>query len=186
MTPGELLLDVGNMAELEVSADVLTEDAVKISQGDDVVLFGESLGSHKLAGKVRLVEPQAFSKLSSLGVEEQRVSVKITLDEQEYKTLQDSGLQLGLDYGVRAKIITKKKQETAMIPRTSIFRGITGEWQVYKVVKGKIRLVDVGVGMLNDAKAEIITGLHQDDIVVIAPESSLIDGMKVQVEIKGR
>lgn len=186
MTPGELLLDVGNMAELEVSADVLTEDAVKISQEDEVVLFGESLGSYQLAGKVRLVEPQAFSKISSLGVEEQRVSVKITFNEQGYRKLKESGLHLGLDYGVRAKIITQKKPEAAMIPRTAIFRGIKGGWQVYKVVKGKTKLVDVGVGMLNDVEAEVISGLQLGEVVVLAPESSLTDDMNVQVEIKDR
>lgn len=182
MTPGEPLLDIGNMNELEITADILTEEAVRIQVGDRVEIFGEAVGDQKLAGVVRMLEPEAFTKISSMGVEEQRVTVKISFAEGTLNTLQDGGRSLGLHYRVRVKVITDEKDEVQLVPRTALFHGMKGNWQLYKVIDGRAQITDVQVGLINAYEAEIIDGVEADDQVVIAPESSLGDGMKVMVQ----
>lgn len=181
MTPGEPLLDIGNLAELEVSADILTEEAVKISIGDPVLIFGEALGSETLNGQVRLIEPEAFTKVSSLGVEEQRVTVKIRFTEETAKKIQDSGLNLGLQYRVRVKVVTDEKKGALLVPRTALFHGLDSGWKVYVIQDGKAGIKDVQVGLMNDYEAEILSGLTVEEQVIVAPESSLQEGMKVSV-----
>jgi HlyD family secretion protein len=179
MTPGEPLLDVGNLEELEITADILTEAAVRIQPGDKVEIFGETLGNTKITGTVRLVEPEAFTKISSLGVEEQRVAVKISFANGELEKLIESGRSIGLQYRVRVRVITDEKTKTALVPRTALFHGIKGQWQVYKITGDRARLTDVQVGLMNDFETEIVAGLQPGDSVIIAPESSVSDGVKV-------
>jgi HlyD family secretion protein len=179
MTPGEPLLDVGNLEELEITADILTEAAVRIQPGDKVEIFGETLGNSKITGTVRLVEPEAFTKISSLGVEEQRVAVKISFASGELEKLIESGRSIGLQYRVRVRVITDEKTKTALVPRTALFHGIKGQWQVYKITGDRARLTDVQVGLMNDFETEIVAGLQPGDSVIIAPESSVSDGVKV-------
>jgi HlyD family secretion protein len=179
MTPGEPLLDVGNLEELEITADILTEAAVRIQPGDKVEIFGETLGNSKITGTVRLVEPEAFTKISSLGVEEQRVAVKISFANGELEKLIESGRSIGLQYRVRVRVITDEKTKTALVPRTALFHGIKGQWQVYKITGDRARLTDVQVGLMNDFETEIVAGLQPGDSVIIAPESSVSDGVKV-------
>ncbi len=181
MTPGEPLLDIGNLEELEVTADVLTEDAVRIQPGDKVEIFGEAVGDVPLSGTVRLVEPEAFTKISSLGVEEQRVAVKIAFSEGTLEALKKSGRTMGLRYRVRVRVITDEKPKVALIPRTALFHGIDGNWQLYRVSEGRARLTNVTVGLMNDYDAEILSGVQVGETVVVAPESSIADGTKVAV-----
>lgn len=179
MNAGEPLLDIGNMDELEITADVLTEEAVNIKTGDRVEIFGETIGENSIKGLVRLIEPEAFTKISSLGVEEQRVSVKISFTKSALKSLKTSGLILGLHYRVRVRIITDEKQKSIVIPRTALFHGIDGSWQLYKIIGDEAKLTKVDVGLLNNYEAEITSGLNVRERFIIAPESSIIDGLKV-------
>lgn len=179
MTPGEPLLDIGNLDELEVTADILTENAIRIQAGDNAVIFGEAVGDQSLSATVRLVEPEAFTKVSSLGVEEQRVAVKISFAEGTLETLKKTGRTMGLQYRVRVRIITDEKDLTTVVPRTSLFHGADGRWQLYKVEGGRARLTDVKVGLMNDYDAEILAGVAVGDAVIIAPESSITEGTKV-------
>jgi len=180
MTPGEPLLDVGNLEELEVTADILTEAAVRIQPGDKVEISGETFGDTKLAGTVRLVEPEAFTKISSLGVEEQRVAVKISFTRGTLEKLKESGRSIGLQYRARIRVITDEKTKAVLVPRTALFHGIEGQWQVYRVAGGRARLTDVQVGLMNDFQTEIRAGLQVGDTVIVAPESSISDGAKVE------
>jgi len=179
MTPGEPLLDIGNLDDIEITTEVLTVAAVSIKPGNEVMIFGEPFGKKSLAGTVRLVKPEAFTKMSSLGVEEQRVDVKIVFNKGERETLQELGKTLGLHYRVRVKIITDKRESALIIPRTALFHGFDGQWQVYKIEGDTARLTTIEVGLLNDFEAEVTAGLKMDDTVIIAPESSIRDGTKV-------
>jgi HlyD family secretion protein len=181
MTPGEPLLDIGDLSELEITVDVLTEAAVHIQPGDKVEIFGEAVGSEQLTGSIRLVEPEAFTKISSLGVEEQRVTVKIGFSKGTLINLEQSGRTLGLQYRVRVRIITEEKSEASLVPRTALFHGIKGQWQLYKVVGGKAQLTDVQVGLMNDYESEILEGVTSGDTVIVAPESSVSNGGRVEV-----
>ncbi len=181
MTPGESLLDIGNLTELEVTADILSEEAIHIQAGDKVEIFGESVGRITIQGRVRLVEPEAFTKISSLGVEEQRVPVKITFARGAVDGLHQSGKTLGLHYRVRVRVITDEKAGVALVPRTSLFHGIEGNWQIYRVADGRAKLTDVDVGLMNDRQAEILSGIKVGETVIVAPESSISDGSRVVV-----
>jgi len=181
MTPGEPLLDIGDLSELEITVDVLTEAAVHIQPGDKVEIFGEAVGSGKLTGQIRLVEPEAFTKISSLGVEEQRVTVKVIFSKGTLKALEQSGRTLGLQYRVRVRIITDEKPNVSLVPRTALFHGLKGQWQLYKIVGGKAQLTDVQVGLMNDFESEIVAGVTDGDTVIVAPESSVKNGGRVVI-----
>lgn len=181
MAAGSPLLDIGNLEELEITAEVLTEEAVHIHPTDKVLIYGSSLGDKKLEGRIRLVEPKAFTKVSSLGVEEQRVLVKIAFTPEAEKLIQDNHLNLGLKYRVRVKIITKEKADALVIPRTALFYSIDGNWQLYKVVDGKAELITVQTGLINDLEAEIVEGIGLGDTIITVPQASLEDGVKVNI-----
>ncbi len=182
MNAGAPLLDIGDMNTLEVTADVLTEQAVLIQKGNRVEIYSGAVGPKTVLGTVKQVEPLAFTKVSSLGVDEQRVPVKITFNQGVIDDLNQRGRQLGLKYRVRVKVITQEKKNTLVIPRTALFQGMNNEWQVYQVQEGQAVLKTVKVGLMNDYQAEITQGLKEKDSVIVAPESSITNGVKVTTE----
>ena len=181
MNPGEALLDLGDLSALEITADILTEEAVRIQSGDRVDIFGEAIGDMPLLGSVRLVEPQAFTTTSSLGVEQQRVAVRIAFADGILEMLRQSGQELGLFYRVRVRIFTDEKKQALTVPRTALFRGVDGGWQLFRIENNRAKLTDVNVGLMNDFTAEITAGAKAGNTVIIAPESSISDGTRVAV-----
>ena len=179
MQGGERLLDIGNLDALRITADILTEEAVTIQVGDAVNIYGETIGSKPIRGTVVHVKPQGFTKLSSLGVEQQRVPVIIEFHPDDIAVLKKRGHSLGLEYRVRVRVFTAEKQNAIIVPRTVLFRGNAGKWQAYAVREGKTILTDLEVGIVNDNDAEIVKGLNAGDVVVIAPESTLKSGVRV-------
>jgi HlyD family secretion protein len=174
---GELLLSIGQLEHLQVEADVLTQDAVRIRTGSPVEVYGASLHAPPLRGRVTQIYPAGFTKISSLGVEQQRVKVIVELDDDARQRL---GQQpLGVGYRVRVRIITDEKSGTLVIPRSGLFRNAAGQWQVFVVRQGIARLQDVQVGLLNDELAEVTAGLQPGQQVVLTPEASLVDGSRV-------
>ncbi|SDO66332.1 efflux RND transporter periplasmic adaptor subunit [Desulforhopalus singaporensis] len=181
MTAGEPLLEIGNLKELEVNAEILTDEAAYVHVGDRVEIYGAGLDSRRLPGVVRLIEPSGFTKVSSLGVEEQRVNVKIAFINDAAGSEQEGGLGLGLNYRVRIKIITEQKKDTITVPRTALFADSEGAWQLFKVSDGVARLTRVEIGLANDAKAEIVSGLFPGDRIVRLVQAGLEDGVKVKL-----
>jgi HlyD family secretion protein len=179
ITPGTALLDIGNLSELEITAEVLTEEAIRIQPGDRVEIFGESFGDRHMRGSVRRIEPEAFTKLSSLGVEQQRVNVNIAFDPTEFAQLKEAGYTVGLRYRVRVRIVTDEVNDAVLIPRTALFRGSAGGWQAYRIAGGRAELVDLKIGLSNNYVAEVLDGLLPGDRVVDAPESAVEDGARV-------
>lgn len=180
MQAGDPLLDIGNLDELRVTADILTEEAVTIQVGDSVSIHGETIGDKPIRGTVMKVQPQGFTKLSSLGVEQQRVPVIIDFHPDDLAELKENGRTLGLEYRVRVRVFTDEKKDAVIIPRTVLFRGNTGKWQAYAVRAGKTVLVDLEIGIVNDRNAEISKGLSAGETVVVAPESTLKAGVLVE------
>ena len=178
LEPGMPLLDIGDLSQLEVTADILSDEAGKIRAGDSVQIYGESIGAQPISGTVKRVNPQGFTKVSSLGVEQQRVAVKIALHPGDLKQLKDRGRELGAEYRVQVRVITDTRDDVIKIPRTALFRGTGDAWEAYLVKKGKTRLVKVKVGITNDKEAEILEGLAKGDTVVVAPDASLTTGAK--------
>jgi HlyD family secretion protein len=167
---GTPLLLIGDPRKLEVVVDVLSSDAVKVRSGADVVL-DEWGGTPPLKGKVRVVEPYAFTKISALGIEEQRVNIIVDF-------INPPG-QLGDGYRVLARIVTWSKEEVLKIPISALFR--QGEnWCVFVVEQGKAGRRTVTVGHRNQSEAEILDGLTKGVTVVLHPSNQLDDGMRVK------
>ena len=181
MTAGAPVLDIGDLDQLEVTAEILSEEAVRIQPEDRVLIFGEAVGGETMTGAVRRIDPQAFTKVSSLGVEQQRVKVRIVFDPEAFARAEAKGWTVGLHYRVRVRIITDEKEKAVLIPRTALFRGAEGGWAAYRMDKGRARLVPVKIGLANDFQAEVLEGLQAGDEVIDAPESGLGDGVRVAV-----
>jgi HlyD family secretion protein len=176
---GTVLLSIGRLEDLEVEADILSQDVVNVKPGDPVDLYGPAMGPTPGKGKVRQIYPAGFTKVSSLGVEQQRVKVVVEFVPGELARLR-SQQDLGVGYRVRVRVYTAEKSHTMTIPRSALFRGPAGNWQVFAVMDGRSRLVSVEVGLLNDERVEITAGLGEDAIVILAPETSLVDGTSVR------
>lgn len=179
ISPGTVLLKIGNPNELEVEADVLSQDVVRAKLGDDVEIYGPAVGPQGAKGKVARIYPAGFTKVSSLGVEQQRVKVLVAFAPNESARLRKE-FDLGVGYRVRVRIITAAKPQALTVPRSALFRGPAGNWQLFAIRGGKAKLVDVNVGLLNDERVEIVGGVAAEEQVVLAPESTLVDGTRVR------
>jgi HlyD family secretion protein len=170
--PGTPLLELGDPTALEVVVDVLSGDAVQIPQGAKVEIERWG-GEGSLRGHVRLVEPSAFTRISALGVEEQRVNVIIDLDEAK-----ERWQRLGDGYRIEAKIVIQELTDVLQVPSSSVFR-LGERWAVYRVVDGVVATTTVELGARNDRAFEVRSGLSLGDRVVSYPSASLSDGTQV-------
>jgi HlyD family secretion protein len=178
ISAGTVLLELGDLHELEIEADVLSQDVVNVKEGNEVRIYGPAIGSPEAHGAVARIYPAGFTKVSSLGVEQQRVKVIVKLREKDLQRLiAERGL--GVDYRVRVQIFTKQARGVPVIPRSALSRSEDGNWQVYAVRDGRARKVSIKVGLQNDDFVEVKNGLQQGDVVVLAPEQSLTDGQRV-------
>lgn len=167
------LLEVGNATDIEARIEVLSRDAVVIEPGAAVTLHKWG-GDQPLRGTVRVVEPAAFTKVSALGVEEQRVYVMVDLlaPPEERNTLGDS-------YRVEADIVVWSGQSVLKVPAGALFQS-GDQWQTFVVEGGRARLRAVSVGHANGLETEIIGGLVEGDRVVVYPGDGLADGGRVR------
>ncbi|SMP49802.1 HlyD family secretion protein [Noviherbaspirillum suwonense] len=167
---GTPLVSVGDPAAYEIVVDVLSTDAVKIRPGQTMWLDDWG-GGQSLRAVVRLVEPVAFTKVSALGVEEQRVNV--------IGTPVDGLGPLGDGYRVEARVVIWEGQSVRTVPGSSLFR--VGEaWHLFIVDGGRIREREVAVGQRNQDRAEVLSGLPDDAVVVRFPGNQMKDGMRVE------
>jgi len=170
---GEPLLEIGDPATLEIVADFLSTDAVRISPGHPVVI-DQWGGSQPLEGKVRRVEPSGFMKVSALGVEEQRVNVIVDFaDEAE-------PAQLGDAYRVEVRIITWREESVLKVPVGALFRR-GQDWAVFRVDEGRAREQKVEIGQRNDREAQVLNGLAEGQAVILHPPDTLNDQDRVRV-----
>jgi len=182
LAAGTTLVEIGRLDQLEIAVDVLSEDVVRIRRGFRVSIYGPAIGADVdggVAGEVHRIYPAGFTKISSLGVEQQRVTVIVRFARDALATLRTQR-DIGVDYRVRARIFTASKESALTIPRSALFRGADRGWAVFAVRDERIRLQPIEVGLMNDDRAEVLTGLQEDDVVVLAPENSLMHGQKVQ------
>lgn len=169
---GSALMEVGDPTDLEVVADVLSRDAVKISAGNPVHLRRWG-GDVPLDGLVRLVEPSGFTKLSALGVEEQRVNVIIDLiNPREERT------QLGDGFRVDCEITVWQAPDVLQVPTSALFR-VDEKWQVFVVDGSVAKLTEVEIGKNNGRVAQVIAGLEEGVRVVTHPGDAIEDGVRV-------
>jgi len=173
VAPGTSLVELGDPSDLEVEIDVLSRDAVKIHPGDTVYL--EHWGGVKpLVGRVRVVEPSGFTKISTLGVEEQRVWVIVDLvDPPEKRTT------LGDGFRVEARIVIDEAQNVLRIPTSALFRE-GDDPAVFLVKDGVAHVQKIEVGRQNGIEAEVSAGLQEGDVVVLHPSDQIENGTKVK------
>jgi HlyD family secretion protein len=168
---GAPLIEIGNVDALEVVVDVLSEDAVRISEGDPTRIE-EWGGEGTLQGNVRMIEPDAFTQVSALGVEEQRVNVIVELDGAL------SGL--GSGYAVKASVVVWSGDDILTVPTSALFRR-RGAWQVFAVRDGVAELREVEIGHRSVEKAEVLSGLSEGETVILFPTDQIEGGVKVDV-----
>ena len=172
---GTPLLTVGRLDDVEVIAEVLTERAAHIDPGDPVDVFGEATDDVPIPGRVFRVYPAGFKKISSLGVEQQRVNVAIRLEKRPAR--------LGVAFRVHARIYYDEAADALTLPRTALFRGDRGSWQAMVVRDGVTKLQTVTVGLMNDEQAQITDGLTTEDAVVARPARDVVPGMRVETVV---
>ena len=170
---GTPLLELGDPTDLEIEIDVLSADAVKIHAGDKVVIEHWG-GDGELSGIVRLVEPSAFTKISALGVEEQRVNVIVDLSDpvQRRSTLGDG-------FRVEASIITWESDDVLRVPTSALFRD-EAEWAAFVLSDGKAEARRLELGHNNGLQAEVLRGLAADDLVIVHPSNRVQHGVSVR------
>ncbi|MCG8584602.1 MAG: HlyD family efflux transporter periplasmic adaptor subunit [Pirellulales bacterium] len=175
---GRTLLRIGRPSDLEVEADVLSQDVGSISVGDAVEIYGPAIGTPPAIGKVSRVYPEGFTKTSSLGVEQQRVKVIVRFAEDDLARLQKER-NLGVEFRVRVRIMTATADDALIVPRSALFRSANGDWEVFVVSGGVAKRQTVEVGLMNDEFAQVTSGLDESAEVVAVPESGLKDGTRV-------
>jgi HlyD family secretion protein len=175
ISSGEAILSIANVNELEIVADILSTDAVKIKAGDAVSI--EHWGGDKpLQGTVRLVEPGGFMKISALGVEEQRVNVIIDITSSR-----EQWANLGAEFRVEVAILVFKSQNVLQVPISALFRH-NDRWAVFIISNNKARLREIAIGRRNTQTAIVTTGLSVGDKVILYPGERIADGVRIAVQ----
>ena len=169
---GTPLLELGDSDAMEIVVDVLSEDAVRIDPGDPVVIDDWG-GDSVLSGRVQRIEPSAFTKISALGVEEQRVNVIVDLDERPER--------LGAGYRVEAAIVIWEESDVLTIPTAAIF-SLDGAWQTFVIRNGKAELIPLELGQRSSTFAQVLGGLEEGDRVVVHPTDAVGSGTQVAWE----
>ena len=170
---GQPLLDVGDPAALEVMVEVLSRDAVRIAPGGRV-LFERWGGEAPLEGTVRTVEPTGFTKVSALGVEEQRVRVIADLTSPP-----DDWRRLGDGYRVEASFVVWSGEDVLTVPSSALFRRDDG-WGVFVVERGRARERVVTPGHGSGLLTEVLSGLADGETVIVHPGDAIEDGVRVR------
>jgi HlyD family secretion protein len=170
---GAEVLEVGDPAGLEVVVDVLSSDAVQIRPGALMLLSAGPDDPAVLRARVRMVEPAGFTKVSPLGVEEQRVNV--------VGDFLDPPGRLGQGYRVEARIVLWEAGRVLKVPAGALFRHGDG-WAVFTVAGGRARLREVGLGRRNAEEAQILAGLRDGETVVVHPGDRITEGVRVEPE----
>ncbi|MGE5189136.1 MAG: efflux RND transporter periplasmic adaptor subunit [Gemmatimonadota bacterium] len=173
VAPGQPLIEIGDPAAIEVEAEVLSVDAVRLRPGMRV-LFERWGGDRPLEGTVRVVEPAGFTKVSALGVEEQRVHVIADI-----ATAAEGRERLGDGYRVEARFIVWEARDVLQVPAGALFRHGDG-WAAFAIREGKARLRPVRIGHRGELAVEILSGLSEGETIVVHAGDSVSDGVRVR------
>lgn len=169
--PGAPLVEIGDPLDLEIVADLLSTEAVKVAAGASVRIDG--WGGIPIRGRVTRVDPAGFLKVSALGVEEQRVRTVIDfLDPPE------AWSALGHDFRAIVHVTIWKADDVLTVPMAALFRK-GDEWAAFAVKDGRARTTAVAIGRRNSRTAEVLSGLSDQDRVVLHPSDRVKDGVAV-------
>ncbi len=173
VTQGTPLLEIGDPTDLEVVIEMLSRDGAALIPGAKVELEQWG-GATPLAGKVRLVEPAAFTKFSALGVEEQRVNVvvDITTPIEQRRTLGDN-------FRVEAHVVVWESDQVLKVPTSGLFRR-ANDWAAFTVRHGQAQLIPVKAGRSSGTEIQVLEGLSEGDEVILYPGDRIKAGQRVQ------
>jgi HlyD family secretion protein len=169
--PGEPLLAIGDLRDLEVEVDLLSTDSVRLSPGAHAYVERWG-GDEVLPARVRHIEPSARTVVSALGIEEQRVRVLLDLDRLP------EGVTLGDGYAVFVRAVLWSGDAVVQLPLGALFRS-NGGWAVYSVRDGRARLTPVVLGRQTETMAQVVSGLEPGDRVIAYPSNRVNDGIAV-------
>jgi HlyD family secretion protein len=167
---GTPLVELGDSRSLEIVVDVLSTDAVRILPGAEVIVEQWG-GEHPLAGQVRLVEPAAFTRVSALGVEEQRVNVLIDVPSPP-ETIGDG-------YRVETRTVVWRGRRVLTVPTSAPFQ-VGEQPHLFVVADGRARLRRVQIGHVGEASAEVLGGLSDGETVILFPSDAITHGVRVR------
>ncbi len=169
---GDPLLELGDPGQLEIVVDLLSLDAVRVKTGARV-LVEQWGGDRALDAVVKRIEPSGFTKISALGVEEQRVNVVLAFTDVD-----GAWKALGDGYRVEARIVTWEAADVLKVPTGALVR-TANEWAVYTVADGRAARVVVTLGHQNGQEAEVTGGLEAGAVVILHPGDAITSGVKV-------
>jgi HlyD family secretion protein len=170
--PGTPILEVGDPRSLELVVDLLSADAAQVSAGAPAVIDRWG-GEETLEARVRRVEPSAFTRVSALGIEEQRVNVILDLESPP-----ELWAMLGDGYRIEARITIWEEDDVVIAPANAVFRE-GGEWFAFRIEAGRAVRVPIEVGRRSDVDAWITEGLEPGDRVVLYPGERIEDGVRI-------
>ena len=171
VSAGAQIAEIGDPNRLEVVVDLLSADAIRVKPGarTSIVDWG---GDDALPGVVRRVDPAGFTKVSALGIEEQRVNAIIDLKE--------NGGRLGHGYRVAAELTIWECERCVQVPIGTLFRN-GNSWNVFRVEGDRLRRTEVSIGRMNTEVAQVMDGLSPGDVVVMHPSDTVDEGTLVEV-----
>jgi HlyD family secretion protein len=169
---GSSLIEIGDPRNLEIVVDLLSPDAVRVEPGQRVIIERWG-GDAPLEGRIRLVEPFGYTKISALGIEEQRVNVVIDLtsDESDWQ-------KLAHGYQVDVRIVLWESDDTLILPLLALFRD-GSDWSVFVESDGRAELRKVQIGRRNSLDAEVLDGLEAGERVVLYPGDRVRAGVRI-------
>ncbi|MDW7746017.1 efflux RND transporter periplasmic adaptor subunit [Halomonas sp.] len=169
---GDPILELGRLDDLEIQVDLLSMDAVRLRPGMAVRITG--WGGEPLAGSVRRIEPAGFTRISALGVDEQRVPVIVDFDA----AVDPAALGLGSGFRVDVEFLVWQAEEILQLPTGALFRE-PGQWTVFVVEDGRAISRRVEVGRRSGLVTQVVGGLEQGERVIIHPGERVADGVRV-------
>ena len=175
---GQTLMEIGDPTQLEIEVEVLSSDAVRLRNGMPARIMRWG-GEGTLQARIARIEPGGFTKVSALGIEEQRTRVILHIESPR-----EQWAALGDGYRVEAEFIVQRAEDVLQVPANALFRLGDG-WAVYRLVNGKAQRTPVQVGMRSALAAEIKDGLQADQTVIIQPDDRISDGTRIQANQAG-
>ncbi|WP_409227711.1 efflux RND transporter periplasmic adaptor subunit [Gudongella sp. SC589] len=174
LQPGMGLVELGDTDDLYIQSDILVSEIAEVKEGQQVRITNTDLGI-ETTGRLTKIHPNAFSKISDLGVEQKRIKVDIEMDSVPM------GLRPG--YDLKIMIIIDSSEETLLIPENSVFT-IDHKDHVFVVENRTATLREVETGIRSGREVEVLSGLSQGDVVIQSPDSELEEGKAVEVMIQ--
>jgi len=169
---GTPLLEIGDPQDIEIVVEMLSTDAVKIREGADATIEGWG-GTTSIPAVVTRIEPGGFTKISALGIEEQRVRVIL-----DFKGPPEAWKTLGNDFRVYARVTSWKSDSVMRVPLSALFR-LGDDWAVFRMVDGEAVLTTIKVGHRNREAAQVLSGLKAGERVILHPSDRVHDGVAV-------